>query len=96
MGTLRHGDKNIEIVDIAAVMFVAEVEGDEAVELIKVNVREELAGEIADDDALTGWLIKEAFAFGEMLPVGAATANGDVLHRAIENDFFPEIFQGFV
>lgn len=62
LGFLLHGDDDEEIVHVAAVMFVTEVHGDEAVELVEVNVRDELAGEITDHDAVAGAPVEEAFA----------------------------------
>ncbi len=92
----RFGDDDEEIVDIAAVVFVAEVEADEAVELVEEDVGKELGGEIADDDALAGRLEEEAFVAGKVFPIGALAANGDVFHGLVENDFVPEIFEGLI
>lgn len=58
-------DNDIKIIDVATVMLVAEVEGDEAVELVEEDVREELAGEITDDDAVSRLTMKEALVIGQ-------------------------------
>lgn len=63
------GNDDEEVVDIATVVFIAEVKHDEAVELVEEDVAEELAGEVADDDAATFGLVEEAFADGEVAPV---------------------------
>ncbi len=65
LGAAGHGNDNKKVVDVATVMFVAEAESDVAVELVEENVGEELASEVADDDAAAFGLIKEAFVGGE-------------------------------
>ncbi len=55
------GDDDKEVVDVATIVFVAKVESDITVELIEEDVGEELAGEVADDDAATFGLVEEAF-----------------------------------
>ena len=73
-------------------MGIAElVDDDEAIQLVKEDVGEQLAGEVADDDALAGRLVEEAFVAGELAPVGAFAADGDAVHGAVVDDFFPEI-----
>ena len=59
--TLGVGNDDEEIVDVAAVVGIAELEDDEAVELVEEDVGEELAGEVADDNAATLGLVKETF-----------------------------------
>ncbi len=71
-------DNDEEVVNIAAVMLVAESEGDEAVELVEVDVGEELAGEVADDDALAGRLGEEAFFDGKFGPSASFTTKSGV------------------
>lgn len=43
------GDDDEKVVDVATVMFVAEIEGYEAVELVEENVGKELTGQVAED-----------------------------------------------
>lgn len=93
---LLGGDDNEEVVDVTTVMFVAEVESDIAVELVEENVGEELASEIANDDAAAFGLIEEAFADGELAPVGARAADNDVFHGIIVNDLVPEKFDDLI
>lgn len=87
---LLGGNNNEEVVDVAAVMFIAEVEGDIAVKLVEEDVGEELAGEVADDDAAAFGLVEEAFADGEFAPVGARPADDDVFHGVVMDDLVPE------
>ncbi len=56
---LRERYDDIEVVDVASVVGVAEVVDDETVELIEEDVGEELAGEIADDDTVAGLTVEE-------------------------------------
>lgn len=65
LGAAGHRNDNKKVVDVATVMFVAEVESDIAVELVEKDVGEELASEVADDNAATFGLIKETFVGGE-------------------------------
>lgn len=60
-----HRDDNKKVVDVATIMFVAEVKSNVAVELVEEDVGEELTGKITDDDAAAFGLIKEAFVGGE-------------------------------
>ena len=85
-----------EVVDIATVMFVAEVESDIAVELVEEDVGEELAGEVADDDATAFGLVEKAFADGEFAPVGARAADDDVFHGVVVDDLMPEEFDDLI
>lgn len=96
LGALRFGDDDKEVVNIATVMLITEIETNEAVKLVKEDVRKELRGEIADDDAATVGLGEETFGFREGTPVGTATANGDVFHRLVINDFAPEVFENVI
>lgn len=93
---LLGGDDDEEVVDVAAVIFVAEVKGDVAVELVEKDVGEELAGEVADDDAAAFGLVEEAFRHGEVAPVGAGAANDDVAHGVVVDDLVPEELDGLV
>lgn len=93
---LLGGDDNEEVVDVATVMFIAEVESDVAVELVEENVGEELAGEIANDDAAAFGLVEETFADGEFAPVGAWSADNDIFHGIIMDDLVPEKFDDLI
>lgn len=93
---LLGGNDNEKVVNVATVMFVAEVESDVAVELVEENIGEELAGEIANDDAAAFGLVEKAFADGEFAPVGARTADDDVFHRVVVDDLVPEKFDDLV
>lgn len=87
---LLGGNDDEKVVDVAAVMFIAEIESNVAVELVEEDVGEELAGEIADDDAAAFGLVEETFADGELAPVGARSANDDVFHGIVMDDLMPE------
>lgn len=93
---LLGGDNNEEVVDVATVMFITEVESDVAVELVEENIGEELTGEVADDDAAAFGLVEEAFADGELTPVGTRAADDDVFHGVIMDDLVPEEFDDLV
>lgn len=93
---LLGGNDNEEVVDVATVMFIAEVESDVTVELVEENIGEELASEIADDDAAAFGLVEEAFADGEFAPVGARAADNDVFHGIIMDDLVPEKFDDLI
>lgn len=90
------GDDDEKVVDVAAVMFIAKIEGDEAVELVEENIGKELAGQVADHDTAAFGLIEEAFRNGEVAPVGARTANDDVFHGIVVDDLIPEELDGLV
>lgn len=64
--------------------------------MIEKNIGKELTGEVADDDALAGRLMKETFAGRQPVPIAAFAADFDALHGVVENDLAPEIFQGAV
>lgn len=93
---LIHGYEDEKVIHIAPVVFISEVKLDIAIELVEENIREELAGEVADDDTAPFGLIEKAFTGRELLPVGALAADGDVVHRLVEDDFVPEVAQGIV
>lgn len=65
------GDDDEKVVDVATIIFVAEFKSDVTVELVEEDVGEELAGEVADDDAAAFGLVEKTFADGEVAPVGA-------------------------
>lgn len=60
---LRERHDDIEVVDVASVVGIAEVVDDETVELIEEDVGEELAGEIADDNTVAGLTVKETLVW---------------------------------
>ena len=66
---LRERDDDIKVVNIATVMFITEIHGDEAVELVEEDIGDELAGEVADDDAVARFAIKETFVRREGGPI---------------------------
>lgn len=90
------GDDDEKVVDIAAVMLVTKIEGDEAVELVEENIGKELASQVADDDAAAFGLVEEAFRNGKVAPVGARAADDDVFHGIVVDDLFPEELDGLV
>lgn len=90
------GDDDEKVVDVAAVMLVTKIEGDEAVELVEENIGKELAGQVADDDTTAFGLVEETFRNGEVAPVGARTANDNVFHGIVVDDLFPEELDGLV
>ena len=55
------GNDDEEIVDIAAVIFVPESDGNEAVELIEKDVGKLLRSEVADDEAAAFELVEKGF-----------------------------------
>lgn len=93
---LGHRNDNVKVVDVATVMSITEVESDEAVELIEIDIGEELTGEIADDDTVTGLAVEEAFVVGEGGPIFAGTADGDAVHWIVVDDLAPEELGGLV
>ncbi len=52
-----------------------------------------MTGEIADDDAVVCWLIEKALIVREFLPVGTMSADGNIFHRLIKNDFMPKVLK---
>ncbi len=88
---LTHRYDNEEIIDVAAIMRIPETETNETVELIEVDIGEELAGKIADDNATFGRLAKETFASGEFFPGGTFPTYSDIFHRFIIDNFTPNI-----
>lgn len=90
---LFHGDDDEEVVDIATVVLIAEVELNETVELVEENVGEELAGEVADDDAAFFGLIEKTFVFWEFIPVAAVTVNANAFHGLVVDDLVPNVFK---
>lgn len=90
------GNDNEKIVDVATIMFIAEIETDEAVELVKEDIRQELRSKIADDDAATLRLGEKTFGLRESLPVGASPADGDIFHGLVIDNFVPEIFKDVI
>lgn len=93
---LRHGDDNVKIIDVATIVLVTEVDSDKTVELVEVNIGEELASEIADDDAVARATIKEALVIRESGPIFAGTTNGDAGHRVVINNLVPEKLSGLI
>ncbi len=92
----REGDDDIKVVDVATVMFIAEIHGDEAVELVEEDIRDELAGEIADDDAVAGFAVKETFVGREGGPIFLRAADDNVSHRVVVDYLMPEKFHGMI
>lgn len=93
---LFHRDDNEEVVNIATVVLISEVELNEAVELIEEDVGEELAGEVADDDAAFFGLIEKTFVFWEFIPVAAVTVNANAFHGLVVDDLVPNVFKEIV
>ena len=93
---LFHGDNDEEVVDIATVVLIAEVELNETVELVEENVGEELAGEVANDDAAFFGLIEKTFIFREFIPVAAVTVNANAFHGLVVDDLVPNVFKEIV
>lgn len=93
---LLHGDDDEKVVDVTTIMFVAKVELDEAIELVKEDIGEELASEITDNDAAFFGLVEEAFISGEFVPVTAVTVDADTVHRFVINDFVPDVLEEVV
>ena len=85
-----------EVVDIAAVVFVAEIVGDEAVELVEVDIGHELRSEVADNDTASGWLLIEGFFRREdgRIPVARVAAFPGFFDGVVENDLAPEVVAG--
>ncbi len=83
------GDDDIKIVNIATVMFVTEIVGDETVELVEEDIGDKLAGEIANDDTAAGFAIEETFVWWEGGPVGLRTADDNTTHRVVINNLMP-------
>ena len=94
--TLFHGDNDEKVVDIATIVLISEVELNETIELVEENVGEELAGEVADDDAAFFGLIEKTFIFREFIPVAAVTVNTNAFHRLVVDDLVPNVFKKIV
>ena len=84
-------DKNIKIVDIASIMGITQIMDNVTVELIKENIGKQLAGEVADHDALTFRLAEKTLVAGQLAPIGAASANSNVAHGLIIDNFLPDV-----
>lgn len=93
---LLHGDDDEEIVDVATVMLVTEVHSNETIELVEVDIGDELAGEITNDDTMPGAAIEEAFAGRKFSPFVARAADDDVFHRVVIDNLEPEEFHGLI
>lgn len=93
---LGHRHNNEKIVNVATVMFVAEVDGDETVELVEENVGDELAGEVADDDAMAGLAIEKTFVGGKGCPFGFGAADDDIAHGVVVDNLLPKKLDGLV
>lgn len=93
---LFHGDDDEKVVDVATVMLISEVELDETVELVEKDIGEELAGEVADDDAAFFGLVEETFIFREFIPVATVTVNADTFHGFVVDDLVPNVFKEIV
>ena len=93
---LFHRDDDKKVVDVATVMLISEVELNEAVELVEKDIGEELAGEVADDDATLFGLIEKTFVFWEFIPVAAVTVNTNAFHRLVVDDLVPNVFKKIV
>lgn len=96
LGFLGERHNNIKIVNVASIVHVAEVESDEAVELIEENIGEKLTGKVANNDTVAGLAVEEAFVGREGGPVFAGATNDDVAHRVVINNLMPEKFSGLV
>lgn len=94
--TFFHWNEDEKVVDIASIVFISEFKFHETVELVEKNVGEKLTSEIANNDATTFGLAEEAFALREVFPFGAITANSDVFHGFVEDDFMPGVFQEII
>ena len=53
-----------------------------------------MTSEVTDDDASIGRLSEKAFGARKIFPIGAFTTDGDILHGAVINYFFPKITEG--
>lgn len=84
-------NENIKIIDIATIMGITQLMDNVTVELVKENVGKQLAGEIADHDALAFWLAEKTLVAGQLAPIGAAPANSNVAHGLIIDNFLPDI-----
>ena len=84
-------NENIKIIDIATIMGIAQLVDNVTVELVKENIGKQLAGEIANHNALTFWLAEKTLVTGQLAPIGAASANSDVAHGLIIDNFLPDI-----
>lgn len=90
------GDDNEEVVDVAAVVRIAEVEDDEAVELVEEDIGEELASKVADNNAAALRLVEKALRGRKNFPIFAGAAKGDVAHGVVVDDLVPEKLHGLV
>ncbi len=93
---LGERDDDVEVIDVATVMFVAEIVNDETVELIEKDIGDELASEITNYDTTTGAAIKKTFVRREGGPIGFGAADDDAAHRIVVNDLMPDEFSEVV
>lgn len=93
---LLERDDDVEVIDVATVMFVAEIVSDETVELIEKDIGDELASEITNYDTTTGAAIKKTFVRREGGPIGFGAADDDAAHWIVVNDLMPDEFSEVV
>ena len=55
-------DDDEEIVDVTAIIFVAEAVMDEFVKIVEIDVGGELRSNITNGNSSAGWLVVETFA----------------------------------
>ena len=93
---LTLGDEEDEIIYIASVVFVPEVEFDETVELIEVDIGDELGGEVANHDTISGVAGVEAFLGWEIVPLGNPPATVGFVGGVVHEDLAPKVIADLV
>ena len=85
------GADNVEVVDIAAIMFHPQGPFDEVVEFRQVNVAEKLRRQVADGQAAAVGRVEQALRAGQSDPLALRAAHFAVLGRVVEHDFAGQI-----
>lgn len=90
------GNDDIKIIHIATVVHVAEIKSNEAIKLVEEDIGEELAGKIADDDAVARFAIKKALVGWKGCPIFTGSTNDNIAHGIVVDDLVPEKLDSLV
>lgn len=96
LGFLGEGNDDIKIINVAAIVHIAEIESNEAIKLIEEDIGEELAGKIADDNAMARFAVEETFVGRKGCPIFTGATNDNIAHGVVVDDLVPEELDGLV
>lgn len=96
LGFLGEGNDDIKIINVAAIVHIAEIKSNKAIKLIEEDIREELAGKIADYDTMTRFAVEEAFVGRKGCPIFTGSTNDNIAHGVVVDDLVPEELDGLV